>query len=846
MFLSHGIGLFCMLAPIAHADDETEEEETLSQKVDGFDEFDGLFPLYQDPDSGVVHMVIHDDQLDKEYIYFSQTLNGVLEASQFRGSYRANEVLTIRKHFNRIEIVAVNTRYYFNPENPLSRAADANISESILASMEIIADETDADGQTSYLISASDLFLEEKLQQIAPSPNPDYSGNRFSLGGLDGNKTKFHNLRNYDSNTDLIVDYVYHNDKPTKWGSAAVTDAHNVTIRVAHSLIEMPKNNYQPRYDDFRVGYFMHKSDDMTSFDHTPFRDVIHRWNLEPVNPELEVSPPKQPIVWWIENTTPIEFRDAVKEGVLEWNKAFESAGFSNAIEVKVQPDDADWDAGDIDYNVLRWTSSPNPPFGGYGPSFVNPRTGEIIGADIMLELVYITNRVRYDQLLASQSARDEQIPPYLIQPNPHRCAHSQFLMAQMALGQNMLNLQGATDIEKSRLIKEGIKHLVLHEVGHTLGLNHNMKASTNLAFADLHNTAVTDVQGLAGSVMDYTPVNLAMDTNAQGKYFSDIPGAYDHWAIEFGYRPPLEDKEAERARVDALVSRSLEPLLTFGNDADDMRSPYGGIDPRVMIGDLSDNPVLWAKERSAIADNLLENVVNKHKDDHKSFEHFTSDVLMLIGMKTNSARSIANHIGGVYVERGTVDQFKDGKTPFTPVPRKVQTEAMKWLINDFFAAKAFKIDDDVLASLQWQRRGFDHFGTGQMANVNSNILYRQDSVLYSLLHENTLNRMTSTEAYGNQYTVHEMLDDLTEGILFPDILGNTTPLRRELQVMYVGYLSDIAQNSSSAYDSSAQAAAGHQLQKIIRITRPRILTVSGPATRQHRKLIHEMVSSGL
>ena len=182
-----------------------------------------------------------------------------------------------------------------------------------------------------------------------------------------------------------------------------------------------------------------------------------------------------------------------------------------------------------------------------------------------------------------------------------------------------MLNLQGATDLDKSRLIKEGIKHLVLHEVGHTLGLNHNMKASTNLAYADLHNTAVTDVQGLAGSVMDYTPVNLALDPNTQGKYFSDIPGAYDHWAIEYGYRPPLADAEAEKVRVDALVSRSLEPLLTFGNDADDMRSPYGGIDPRVMIGDLSDNPVLWAKDRSAIADALLDNVVERHQDDHKA-----------------------------------------------------------------------------------------------------------------------------------------------------------------------------------------------------------------------------------
>ena len=131
-----------------------------------------------------------------------------------------------------------------------------------------------------------------------------------------------------------------------------------------------------------------------TADDVTPYRDPIHRWNLEKKYPEQFVSVPVKPITWWIENTTPLEFRQIIKDGVESWNIAFEDAGFSNAIEVKIQPDTALWDAGDIRYNVLRWTSSPRPPWGGYGPSFVNPRTGEILGADIMLEWSYITNRI--------------------------------------------------------------------------------------------------------------------------------------------------------------------------------------------------------------------------------------------------------------------------------------------------------------------------------------------------------------------------------------------------------------------------------------------------------------------
>jgi hypothetical protein len=136
---------------------------------------------------------------------------------------------------------------------------------------------------------------------------------------------------------------------------------------------------------------------------------LIHRWDLRKKDPNAAVSEPVEPIVWWIENSTPHEWRETIKNAVLEWNKAFEKAGFKNAVQVKIQPDDADWDAGDIRYNVLRWTSSPNPPFGGYGPSFVNPRTGQILGSDIMLEFVYHTNRVVLNRLFGEEAASESE-----------------------------------------------------------------------------------------------------------------------------------------------------------------------------------------------------------------------------------------------------------------------------------------------------------------------------------------------------------------------------------------------------------------------------------------------------
>ena len=156
----------------------------------------------------------------------------------------------------------------------------------------------------------------------------------------------------------------------------------------------------KPRIDDPRVGYFMEYITDQTSYSPTPYRDLITRWDLkEEVDPDAELSEPVEPIVWWIENTTPVE-TPGHDQGRLPWPGTSHSRrpGFKNAVQVQVQPDDADWDAGDIRYNVLRWTSSPQPPFGGYGPSFTNPRTGQIIGADIMLEFVFLTNRVRLER----------------------------------------------------------------------------------------------------------------------------------------------------------------------------------------------------------------------------------------------------------------------------------------------------------------------------------------------------------------------------------------------------------------------------------------------------------------
>ena len=272
------------------------------------------------------------------------------------------------------------------------------MSPSVIAAQDILARDTVTG---ALLIDADDLFLGEVLAQVKPSSRPGPQRG-FSLGQLSKSKTRYVALDNYPENTAVVVDYVYDNPSPTAGGSRGVVDPRSVTIRLQHTLIAMPENDYQPRFEDPRVGYFTDRQTDMLSTSATPYRDLVNRWHLVKKDPSAAISEPVEPIVWWIENTTPEVFRETIREATLHWNKAFESAGFRNAVVVKVQPDDADWDAGDIRYNVLRWTSSPNPPFGGYGPSFSNPRTGQILGADIMLEYAFITNRLPQDRLFSS------------------------------------------------------------------------------------------------------------------------------------------------------------------------------------------------------------------------------------------------------------------------------------------------------------------------------------------------------------------------------------------------------------------------------------------------------------
>ena len=809
---------------------------------------EGLFNLYQDTAKGSMYMHIPAEAMGNEFIYFSQVEDGVVLSGFHRGQYRGSKVISFHRHFGQLEVHAENTNFFVDPNNALSKAADANLNTPILASLKV-----EAEDSSGVVISADALFLKEELQMVKPPTRP---GRRSALGKLSKTKSKVVDVVNYPENTEVSVDYVYDTSSPNVGGSQFV-DGRVVTVGYRHALLPMPEDGFTPRADDPRIGFFTTNVDDLTGVTSTPWRDLIHRWRLEKKDPEAAMSEPVEPITWWIENTTPEEFRPIIKAGVEKWNLAFEPLGFKNAVVVKVQPDTADWDAGDVRYNVLRWTAFPTPPFSGYGPSFVNPRTGEILGADIMLEYGGMVGRLWRAEVFSKagmiEDAMDEEYAE-LDAELEHRSSR-EVLAEQMSrchagtiMGRNSLLAAAAmraynfTDEEHAEFVRQTLHRLVLHEVGHTLGMSHNMHASTMLSPDELKDADVVAVNGMCNSVMEYPAINFARNPEEQTLFYDDSPGPYDKWVIEYGYSVGLEDPQAEEDRLAAILERSTDPLLQFGNDADDMRGTGRGINPDVNIYDLSSDPVAYASERCDLVNDLLPSLVENFASGVDSHQEVLRAYYALTGEYATQLRVMTRQIGGVRYNRATPAQL-DGKAPFTPVAEADQKAAMAALRTYAFAPDAFDAQADVLAYLQSQRRGFGFFGRNEDPRIHARVAGAQFGALAQLVHPNVLMRILDSGLYGNTYDLAEYMEDLTDAVFKADRRTTVNTYRQGLQLMYVRAL--IASLSEkSRLNSVAQSVVLAQLRAIDRQQRDGV-SPDG-MTRAHRAHVRHLIEVAL
>ena len=812
--------------------DDDKKKETLTEILEKKDAFAGFVDIYRDKKDGSGLVVFDESQLNTPFLYFVSTVDGAVTAGTFRGQFRGSRLIEFRRNFDRIEVVSKTPRFYFDPENAVSKAAAANISEAVLLSTKI---EHEEDGKLA--ISLSDLFANEELHQItrAPSEDPKAEKRSFKPGKLSKDKTSISDINNFPENTHVVVRYVYENSTPKVNGGNDISDSRYTTLQIQHAFIKAPENDFKARRDDARMGYFSQQFDDLTSDQTANYRDVINRWDLQKKNPGAAVSDPITPITWWLENTTPVEWRKTIIDATLAWNTAFEKAGISNAIVVKIQPDDADWSADDVRYNVLRWTSSPRPPFGGYGPSIAHPLTGQIIGSDIMLEYSFMKGRWLAGQMFTDGYA---SLSSELEGDDRMNCSLGHELNLGMMFGQYAGLVDGMGKIEEDKLLRQSMAYLILHEVGHTLGLNHNMMASQLHGHDEAHDDTVT--QGiLAGSVMDYPSVNYAPVGKKQGDFYTEKPGPYDDWAIQYGYSEALADPAEEEKRLSAILSRSAEPELAFGNDADDMRAVGRHVDPRINIFDMSGEAVDYAKDRFELIKHMAGKLKDKTLVDGRSHNDLAVGVNVLFGEFSRQASVVSRYIGGVYLSRAFVGQ--EGYTqPLTPVPEDEQQNAMNTLTAFVFAPDAIDEMAPLFAYIQQQRRGFSGWGKDESPRLHDMLLGAQKKVLDHVMHKNVLIRLTDTTLYGNTFTAEKMMGRLTDAMFKADSKSNVNSYRRNLQVEYVERLVAMSGlEDASKYDNFAKASAVYELGRVMNMTKK---SRGDQATKIHRAYLQDRI----
>ena len=752
-----------------------------------FASIDGFMNILHETEEDKYYLVLNEDQLNKEFIYFTYILNGPSDAGPSGGDMGEAFILEFRKFKEDIGLYKKNTKFIYDDSNKISQSKLTNIIEAFVGRFSVVVSE-----ETKYLISIDNMFLTEMLVSITPNIPKEYiEYYNLILGRPDKTKTFIDEVKNYEKNTSFKVRYGFYNPKPKSGGSIdAVTDKRYTFVDGLHLFVEMPDDNFEPRVADQRIGYFSEKVTDLSTYESNNARDLMNRWRLVKKDPDAEISEPVEPLVYWVENSTPEEIRPFVVKGIEAWNQAFEKAGFKNAIVAKIQPDDADWDAGDVRYNVVRWASTPDPRYSGYGPSVANPRTGEIIAADIVQEFNAIKRGYTYRKLWGYTKDNDP--------------------------------------------LEQWIISLTMHEVGHTLGLRHNFKSSWIFDAKEVHDVSLTGKNHI-GSVMDYDPINLAPEGITQGNYFPTGAGSYDLWAIEFGYTPNLSDEERRN-----LLSKSTQLEYIFGTDGDAMSSPGVNIDPRNLRGDMSNDPITYTSDRINILDAKIAELPDIFLLDGKTSSEFRSVFYSLTSEKGRFLDNVSRLIGGVYSNR-IVNDSEKGMTPFEAVSYEDQKRAMNLIIEKLLSNDAFVFDENLLKYLQSEKRAA--YSPRRRGNedpqLHDLVLSLQGRAVAHILHPTVMMRLLDSSQYGNTYLPDEVLDDLFYGIFVQREVP--TSFKMNLQSKYVDSL--ISALNDDDYDEISKSAIYASLVSIESFTR----TPYGDSkTKVHYKFLNWKISKAL
>jgi hypothetical protein len=736
---------------------------------------------------------------------------------------------------NHVMMVVPDTRYIAKDDQPVADAIKRTYGSGYIAALPILS-----------MTPAGDVLVDFGKLLKSDLAGLGFVGGEGRRGGGGGpanvraELSKWSQVKSFPDNILVAVDLAVGQGQAGR------------SVGIAYAFQRLPKlGGYKPRQADPRIGYFTTVRVDWAkpNSEREVAERYINRWHLEKRDPSLEMSPPKKPIVYIIEKTVPVQWRRWVRAGIEEWNQAFEKIGFVDAIIVQQQTDDneyKDYDPEDARYNFIRWTVTGRAL--AVGPSRADPRTGQILDADIVVDDAWVRAYVSQFDVLGPRGAAPMKGPgfakllqeypdfvPKLLRPDPdapvdalelrqqaslgemlqprfhdgHACTYAEGLVDELALAQAAMVATGLGKKVPERLIGEAIKELVAHEVGHTLGLRHNFKGSSWLTLEEIKHRRNSGDAPTTASVMDYNPLLFFADDDFEKvrHFVTTRIGPYDEWAIEYGYRVLGKGDKGEPEMLKEIASRCTQPGLDYGTDEDTLGafSP----DPYTNRYDMSSNPNEWATQRLALCAQLGANVLTWAAREGEPRYYITQAFNTLLAQKGRNFQYVARLVGGQHFHRDNVGD-PNARAAFVLVDPATQRAALKLLRDTVLCDSFVGVTPEILNNLAAPRWS-DWAGSAPPRidyPIHDRVLSIQLATLIDLCSPPTLQRVYDAElkcADPERMTAAELITSVRDGVWvqlgafqaatdYTDAKPLISSISRNLQVEYLNMMLALAQ----------------------------------------------------